>query len=201
MPHSPAIEKLIRLFAKLPTVGPRTAARFVFDLIENDAKAALELAEAIKLLKEKIKLCPSCYQAFEPDDSHEKCSICSDLKRNQKIICLVEKEVDLETIEKTNSFRGLYFVLGKNISPIKDENPLLRERLQLLIKRLKQTPAEEIIIALNPTPEGQHTAGWLKRQLAPLSVKITQLAVGLPLGGELEYADEETLASSIDNRK
>jgi recombination protein RecR len=200
--YSPTVEKLIRLFAKLPTIGPKTAARFVFYLIDAPKTEVIQLIEAIAELKNKTKACQTCQRAFEPTSEIEKnCSICSDQKRHNSQICVVEKEVDLETIEKTKNLQGTYFILGSNISPLKEDEKDLENKLKILLGRVKAEDITEIILALNPTSEGQHTSLWLKRKLSPLDIKITQLGVGLPLGAELEYADTETIVSAIEGRK
>jgi len=183
-----AIKKLTELFSKLPTVGPRTASRFVFFLLKNP-KQTEELIKAIKELKEKVKICPSCHNSFESEK--ELCDICSDPKRDKSLLFIVEKEVDLESIEKTRKYQGLYFILGKNN---------LEEKVEEIKKRIKDNNVKEIILGLNPTPEGQNTSLFLKRKLQFTGVKMTQLQLGIPLGGELEYADEETLSSAFLNR-
>jgi recombination protein RecR len=199
---SPSIDKLIKLFAKFPTVGPKTAARFVFYLINSPKSQAQQLVSAIADLKNKIKTCQLCQRAFEPQEPNSlQCAICFNPKRHNGQVCLVEKEIDLETIEKTNSFKGIYFVLGSNLSPLKEIQRSLENELKILLQLLEAENISEVILALNPTTEGQHTALWLKRQLGGSGVKITQLGLGLPLGGELEYADEQTLSSALDNRK
>ncbi|MDD5146593.1 MAG: recombination mediator RecR [Candidatus Pacebacteria bacterium] len=200
--YSPAVEKLIKLFSKLPTIGPKTAARFVFYLIDAPKTEAIQLIEAVAELKNKTKTCQTCQRAFEPTSETEKnCLICSNQKRRNSQICVVEKEVDLETIEKTKNFQGTYFILGSNISPLKEDEKDLQNKIKILLERVKTESIKEIILALNPTSEGQHTSFWLKRRLSPLDIKITQLGVGLPLGAELEYADPETIVSALEGRK
>jgi recombination protein RecR len=200
--YSPTIQKLIELFSKFPTVGPRTAARFVFYLTRLPKEKVDELLKAIEELKTKIKICPLCFNSFE--GTEELCPICQDPRRDKNIICLVEKEVDLEAIEKTGKFKGLYFVLGGTISGLEKEKEKERieERVEKLENRIKEnSEIKELILALNPTTEGQSTALWLQRKLKNLGIKITQLGRGLPVGGELEYADEETLSSALESRK
>lgn len=204
--YPPSIQKLIDLFSKFPTVGPKTASRFVFHLIKTPKEKIEELTKAIEGLKSKIKLCVLCFNSFEGEE--EICPICSDKTRDKSLICLLEKEVDLEAIEKTKKFKGLYFVLGGTISGFEKEKEKekMEERVNKLIERIKEEPAfakasGEVILALNPTTEGQNTALWLQRKLKSLEIKITQLGQGLPKGGELEYADEETLASALESRR
>lgn len=203
--YSPNIEKLIKLFSKFPTVGPRTAARFVFYLIKSSDEKIEELIKAIEDLKKKIKICPLCFNSFEISDN-EVCSICSDQGRNRSTICIIEKEIDLEAIEKNKIYKGLYFILGGTISNLKDKDAEqeIETRIDKLIQRIKKPDSEikEIILGLNPTIEGENTSLWLKRKLdIDESLKITQLGRGLPMGGELEYADEETLSSALEGRK
>jgi len=202
---SAIIKKLIELFSKFPTVGPRTAARFVFYLIKTPEDKVKELVNTILELKNKIKLCPLCFTPFETKTGEEKlCPICADPTRDKSILCVVEKEVDLEAIEKTKKFKGKYFVLGGTISGFEKEGEKkkIEERVEKLINRINEnSEIKEIILALNPTTEGQSTALWLQRKLKPFKIKITQLGRGLPVGGELEYADEETLSSALESRR
>jgi len=201
---SPSIQRLIGLFSKFPTVGPRTAARFVFYLLKLKKEEVEELLEAVSRLKEKVKLCSFCFKSFEGEK--ELCEICSNPKRDKTLLCVVEKETDLETIEKTKKFKGLYFILGGTVSKLK--SPLFphREdtedlRTEKLLEKVKNSEIEEVILALNPTPEGETTALYLERLLRPVNKKITRLGRGLPVGAELEYADAETLGSALEGRK
>lgn len=193
------IQKLIEIFSKFPEVGPRTATRFVFYLVKKDKKEIEDFSKAILELKEKIKFCQLCFKPFEGEG--EICEICSDKTREKSLLCLVEKEVDLETIEKTKKYNGFYFVLGGPVSAIKrDELKKLRiDQLEERIKKDKEL--KEIIIATNPTTEGEAIALFLERKLKNFGKKITRLGRGLPTGGELEYADEETLGAAFEGRK
>ncbi len=184
---SPKIKKLIELFSKFPTVGPRTATRFVFYLMNIPKKEVKELLKSVEELKEEITVCPLCSSFFEGEKG-EKCSICSNQGRDRNTICLVEKQTDLEAIEKTGKYKGIYFIL-------KEKN------LKNLINRIEKEKIKEIILALNPTTKGEKTALRLKRKLKDLPVKVSQLAIGLPVGGEIEYADEDTLLSALERRK
>jgi recombination protein RecR len=195
---SPSIQKLIGLFSKFPTVGPRTAARFVFYLLKLPEEEVEELIKSISQLREKVKLCNFCFKSFEGEK--DICNICSDQKRDKTLLCVIEKETDLETIEKTKKYRGRYFILGGTISKLKKEDTE-NLRTEELIERVKNSEIEEVILALNPTPEGEATLLYLERLLKPLNKKITRLGRGLPVGGELEYADEETLSSALEGRK
>ena len=203
---SPKIQKLIEFFSKFPTVGPRTAARFVFYLIKTPKEKVEELTKSIQELKEKIKICPFCFNSFEVDSEQEEiCPVCSDQKRDKSTVCIVEKEIDLEAIEKIRKYKGLYLVLGGTVSGLsnKEVKKGIEERVDKLIKRIKEPDSKikEIILALNPTMEGENTTLWLQRKLKELNKKITQLGQGLPKGGELEYADEETLSSALESRR
>ncbi|MDP2864286.1 MAG: recombination mediator RecR [bacterium] len=211
---SPHIQKLIDIFSKFPTVGPRTAARFVFYLIKIPEEKVEELIKSIEELKAKIKICPLCFKSFEPaqipekleagKDEGEFCSICQDASRDKTLICIIEKEVDLEAIEKTGKFKGFYFILGGTISKLEKakQKEEIEKRIDKLIKRVEKDQIKEIILALNPTTEGQNTSLLLQRKLKNLGIKkITRLGQGLPVGGELEYADEETLSSALEGRK
>ena len=195
--YSKSIQKLISLFSKFPTVGPKTAARFVFYLLKLPETDLKELSEEINKLKKEVKICKFCYSPFE--EGGLLCPICNDSKRDRSALCIVEKESDLASIEKTKKYKGLYFVLGGTISPLKKKEVKIRSAEAL--DRAKSPEAKEIIIALNPTTEGEATILYLERLFAPLNKKITRLGKGLPVGGELEYADEETLSSALESRR
>jgi recombination protein RecR len=195
--YSESIQKLINLFSKFPTVGPRTAARFVFYLIKMPQDKFEELLDSLKELKNKTKLCPSCFNPFDPSKNESFCSICSDKSRNQNLLCVVEKEADLNSIENTKKYKGLYFILGGTINLKKEKDIRINE----LKEKIKNSHFEEIIIATNPTPEGETTSLFLERELKDLKVKLTRLGRGLPVGGELEYADSDTLENAIQTRK
>jgi recombination protein RecR len=196
--YSKTIQKLIEIFSKFPTVGQRTATRFVFYLIKRDKKEIEELSRAILDLKEKVKFCKNCFKPFEGEG--EICEICSDKTRDKSLLCIVEKETDLEAIEKTKKYRGLYFVLGGTVSAIKKEE-LKKLRIKELEERVKDKKIKEIIIATSLTTEGEALALFLERKLKNSGKKITKLGRGLPTGGELEYADEETLGAAFESRK
>jgi recombination protein RecR len=195
---SPTIQKLITLFAKFPTVGPRVASRFVFYLLKLSQEEITELVSTISTLKEKVRLCSFCFKPFEGD--LELCEICSDPKRDKTLLCVVEKETDVESLEKTKKYQGRYFILGGTLDRLKKED-IQSLRVEQLLERVKNPEIQETIIALNPTSEGEATLLYLERILKPLNKKITHLGVGLPIGGELEYADEETLGSALESRK
>lgn len=202
------IQKLTNLFAEFPTVGTRTASRFVYYLMKQPQEKIVEIANVILELKQKIKFCSFCLNPHEAESS--LCSICSSYNRNKNLFCIVEKEQDLISIEKTGKYNGLYFVLNlvgsltrnQEINNLKLEG--LKQRIQSPEKfGIKDTKFQEIIIATNPTPEGINASVLVERALRETkqNYKITHLAKGIPVGGELEYADEETLESAFVGRK
>lgn len=201
-----SIQKLITLFSKFPTIGPRTAARFVFYLINSPKEEVNDLMKAIVDLKKNIKACPFCFNTFEGEG--ELCEICQNPTRDKNLLCIVEKETDLISLEKTKRYSGIYFILGGTVSRLKKED-IKNLRVKELIERIRNPKKfgisnarfDEIILAINPTTEGEATVLYLEKILKPLNVKITHLARGLPIGAELEYADEETLKSALEGRK
>ena len=194
------IQRLIQLFSQFPTVGQRTAARFVFHLLKAPKSEVKELVDAIAELRNQIALCKLCFSPFDASQkTGETCTICQDKTRDQGILCVVEKESDLEALESTKEYKGLYFILGGAVDPLQKE-----QRDTLRIKELQQrlnSPIKEVIIATNPTTEGEATALYLERTLKDADMKLTRLGRGLPIGGELEYADPETLKQSLENRR
>jgi len=211
--YPPSIQKLIDLFSKFPTVGPRTAARFVFYLMRIPKEELDTILNSISNLKKAVKICPFCFNPFEGEE--ELCKICRDALRDRTLLCVIEKEIDLIPLERTKKYNGLYFILGGTVSKLKREDikKLRTDELQDRIKNPEKfgipgANFKEIIIAINSTTEGESTALYLKRLLKPLSygeppqpIKITRLGQGLPVGAELEYADEETLGSALEGRK
>ncbi|MDO8424767.1 MAG: recombination mediator RecR [bacterium] len=196
--RSSSIEKLIKLFSRFPTVGPRTASRFVFYLLGLTKEETQEIVDSISQLKKSVKSCPSCFDSFEGED--KLCPICSNPLRDKRLLCLTANETDLEAIEKIKKYKGLYFVLGGTVSRMR-KNDIERLRTKELEERVKNSEVQEVILALNSNSEGEATALYLERLLKPLGKKITRLGRGLPVGGELEYADEETLSSALEGRK
>jgi recombination protein RecR len=197
--YSPSIQKLIEQFSKLPTVGPRTAARFAFYLIGRSKSETEDLAGAILNVKRNVKSCRICFNVYESEK--EICGICSDARRDNEVICVVANETDLATIEKIKTYKGRYFVLGASLSGFHRQS-FDSVRMAELEKRVNQNKAlKEIVLAINPTPDGQAAILYLERILKPFGLKITKLGLGLPFGGELEYADEETLSSALIGRK
>lgn len=207
-----SIIKLINIFRNFPTVGPRTAGRFVYYLIKLPKQNIDEIILAINELKNKIKLCEFCFNPFEDpsfaeglDGESQKnkfCQICKNQSRNRNILCIVEKETDLTTIENTKKYNGLYFILGGVIATMRKED-ISQIRIEQLKKIISENNFTEIIVALNPTPEGKATSVFIESAIKEIksSFKITHLARGIPVGGELEYADEETLESALEGRK
>lgn len=203
--YSKKIQKLIDLFSRFPGVGPKTATRFVFFLLNQNGKQEIkDLAEAIMELQESLKHCDFCFKFFEGQGN--LCEICSDGSRDRTLLCVVEKETDLVSIENSKIYKGLYFVLGRTLRTLNkeelDDFPLkeLKQRIQSPKKFGIPTSFQEIILGLNPTVEGETTVLYLKRELKDLNKKITRLGRGLPVGGELEYADPETLRSALEKR-
>jgi len=189
--------KLIEEFSRLPGVGPKTASRLTFYLLRQSAERAQSLAKALHELHEKVLFCSQCFNITENDP----CPICSDENRNRALICVVEEPLDVLAIERTRDFHGLYHVLHGVIAPTEGVGP---EDLKImeLVDRVKnsQIAVKEIIIATNPNLEGEATARYIARQFEGASVKITSLARGLPIGGDLEYADEITLSRALSGR-
>ena len=202
--YSKTIQKLIKLFSKFPGVGPKTAARFVFYLTKQDKEELKELSKTISSLN-TLKTCNFCFKLFEGEGN--LCPICSNSLRDRSLLCVVAKETDLESIEKNKIYKGLYFILGGTVSTLKPKE-LKTLRIKELRERIKNPEKfgisgasfNEIILALNPTVEGEATILLLERKLKDLGLKITRLGRGLPIGGEVEYADKETLKSAFERR-
>jgi len=197
--HPEPIKKLISLFSKLPTIGPRTAARFVFHLVKVPQEELDELADAIKDIKKDIKICSSCFNTFDSLTKSKICPICSNKGRDKELLCIIEKETDLITIENTKTYKGAYFILGGTINLKRDNQEQIR--IEELKKKIEKNGFKEIIIATNPTTEGEATRLLIERELKLFNIKITHLGRGLPIGGELEYADAQTLESAFQGRK
>ncbi len=190
------VQSLINEFSKSPTVGPKTAARLVFHLLNRPRNEAQALAEAILAVKDRVRLCSICFSITEEDP----CFICSDERRDQSILCIVAEAKDIFALERTGAYKGLYHVLGGLISPMDGIGPA-QLRVKEIVDRIGASQPAEIIIATNPNAEGEATALYLSRLLTPLGVQVTRLAYGLPIGGDLDYADEVTLAKAIEGRR
>jgi recombination protein RecR len=191
-----SIENLINEFKKLPGIGPKTAKRLVYFLIKQSPRDIERFAQALTDISQKIKFCKFCFNLAEDDI----CEICKNIDRDTGKICIVEEVSDVSTIEGTGQYRGLYHVLGNLLSPIDNIGPE-EVKIPQLLERIKTAEIEEIIIALNSTVEGESTATYIKKILKPLGIKVTRLASGLPVGGDIEYADEITLGRAISDRK
>jgi recombination protein RecR len=191
-----ALAALIEQLVRLPGVGPKTAQRLAFHLLKAPREDAVTLAEAVVGLKDKTRLCSQCFNLCE----EERCGVCLDTRRDTSILCVVEEVNDLLAIEKTREFRGLYHVLGGSLSPLDGRGPE-QIRTKELVGRLEAGGVREVILATNPNVEGEATALYLLRVLKPHPVKVTRLARGLPMGGDLEYADEATLARALEGRR
>ena len=195
MEYTKPLAKLIECFQKLPSIGPKTATRLALHVIKMPLSNVSEFADALMDAKTKITYCENCFNI----SCSSPCEICSDHTRNKKIICVVSETKDLMAIEKTNEYHGLYHVLQGLISPI-DGIGVDDIRIKELLYRINQNDIEEVILALNPSVEGEATAMYLNKLLKPFNIKITRIAFGLPMGSELEYADEMTLARALDGR-
>ena len=191
-----SLERLSEQFARLQGVGRKTAMRMAFSVIQLEDEAAEEFARTIIEAKQKIHECPICGNLTDKDE----CSVCSDLTRDKSIICVVEDVKAVISIEKVREFRGIYHVLHGAISPVNGITPD-KIRFRELIERVGTGEVEEVIIATNPTPDGEVTAMYISKYLKPLGVKVTRLAYGIPVGSDLEYADEVTLGRAIDGRR
>jgi recombination protein RecR len=187
---------LIRELEKLPTIGPKTAARLAYYLLSASREDAAALSEAIVGIKDRVRFCSRCFSLTESDP----CSICSDSQRDPSIVCVVGEPKDVYAIERTMSFRGTYHVLGGLISPMEGIG-VGQLKVKELIDRIGPENIKEIIVATNPNAEGESTALYLARLLSPLGVNVTRLAYGLPIGGDLDYADEVTLARALEGRR
>jgi recombination protein RecR len=192
------VQRLIDAFSRLPGVGPKTASRLTFYLLRGDETLSVELAAALAELKENTGYCQQCWNITTADRT--LCEVCDHPRRDSSVICVVEEPLDVLALERTAGFEGQYHVLHGALSPIEGIGP---EDLKIaeLIERLKAHPAKEIIIATNPSMEGDATAMYLQQQLASSGARVTRLARGLPVGGDLEYADQNTLLRALAGRQ
>ena len=191
-----AIQDLIDELGRLPGIGPKSAQRIAFHIIQSERVDTTRLVEVLRTVKERVKFCTECGNLSE----EELCRICRDPRRENSTICVVEESKDVIAIEKTREFRGKYHVLGGAISPIDGIGPE-NLRIRELLTRLASTEIQEIIIATDPNLEGEATATYLTRLIKPMGIKISRLASGLPVGGDLEYADEVTLGRAFEGRR
>ena len=192
---SNTVERLINELKKLPGIGRKTAQRLTFFILSIPKNEAISLARAIVNLKERTKLCKVCFNVSD----EEICNICKDERRDISIICVVENSWDVIALEKSNRFKGLYHVLGGALSPIDNIGPD-DIRIKELLDRIKNNRVKEVIVATNPNIQGDATAIYISKLLNPLGVKVTRIARGLPVGGDLEYADEVTLGKALEGR-
>ena len=190
------VQELIDELGRLPGVGPKSAQRIAFYLLQTEDDQAKRLAQVLTEVKERVKFCEICGNVTE----EPQCNICRDARRNRTTICVVEESKDVQAIERTREFRGLYHVLGGAISPIEGVGPD-QLRIKELMQRLGNAEITEVIIATDPNLEGEATATYLTRMLSPLGITISRLASGLPGGGDLEYADEVTLGRAFEGRR
>ncbi len=191
-----AVQDLIDELGRLPGVGPKSAQRIAFHLLQTEATDAQRLADAITRVKATVRFCTRCWNIAEA----EQCRICRDERRDDTVLCIVEEPRDVIAIERTREYRGRYHVLGGAISPIDGIGP---EQLHIkeLLARLDEEPVTELILAMNPNVEGEATSSYLSRLLTPLGMRVTRLASGLPVGGDLDYADEVTLGRAFAGRR
>ncbi len=197
MSYSSTVQELIDQLGRLPGIGPKSAQRIAFHLLRVPADDARRLARAIVEAKEKVSFCPRCFNLAE--DGGE-CAVCVDPRRESRLLCVVEDSQDIVAIERTGEFRGRYHVLQGAFSPI-DGVGVEQLRVKELLARVADEDVEEVIVATNPNLEGEATAALLVKYLKPLGVRVTRIASGLPVGGDLEYADELTLGRALEGRR
>ncbi len=193
--HAQPITRLIQELTKLPGVGAKTASRLAMHILRSSREDAGNLARAILEVKEKIRLCSLCFNLTDQDP----CRICQDLRRDGEVICVVSGPEDLMALEKSGSFRGLYHVLQGVLSPLEGVGPN-DLRISELLLRLQGGKVREVILATNPSVEGEATAQYLSQIIKPLGIRVTRIARGVPMGGDLQYIDEVTLRKSLENR-
>ena len=196
MPAAEPVSRLIEELSKLPGIGPKSAARLTYYLLRIPEAEARALAEAIIAVKEKTVLCDSCQNITDSNP----CAVCASKERDHSIICVVKEPLDILALERTGQYRGLYHVLHGVISPMDGIGPD-DLKIKELLQRLKTSSVKEVILATNPNLEGEATAMYLQRLLSPFSIRLTRLARGLPVGGDLEYADEVTLTHALEGRQ
>jgi|TARA_Y100000310_G_scaffold64651_1_gene60133 recombination protein RecR len=194
--YADAVQKVIDELGRLPGIGPKSAQRLAFHMLKSPTEDALRLAEAIGEMKERIRFCEQCFNISEDP----LCPICSDARREAGMLCVVEEPRDIVALERTGGFRGRYHVLGGAISPIDGVGPD-QLRVAELLGRIDEESVTEVILATNPNIEGEATAMYLARLIGPLGVDVTRIASGLPVGGDLEYADELTLGRALEGRR
>ena len=194
--YSPSIEKLIESFEKLPSIGHKTATRLAFYMLDLDEKDTTDFINSIVDAKTKLKFCSKCFNISDTDP----CIICSNPKRDQSIICVVEDVRDIVAMERTHEFKGVYHVLHGTISPMNGIGPE-DIKIKELLNRISEGNIKEVIIATNPRVEGEATSMYISKLLKPFGVKVTRIAHGIPVGGDLEYTDEVTLTKALEGRR
>ena len=193
--YSPSIEKLIQSFEKLPSIGNKTAARLAFYMLNASEEETNEFVSSIINAKKNLKYCSKCYNISDTDP----CPICGNPKRDPSVICVVEDVRDIIAMEKTHEFKGVYHVLHGSISPMNGVGPD-DIKIKELLARLMEGTVKEVILATNPRVEGEATAMYLSKLIKPLGIKVTRIAHGIPVGGDLEYTDEVTLSRALEGR-
>lgn len=194
--HSDAVQNLIDQLGRLPGVGPKSAQRVAYHLLKVPKEDALALASAISIAKDRVRFCDVCHNLSEA----ERCSICADPRRDATVVCVVEEPRDIIAVEKTGGFHGRYHVLGGAINPMEGVGPD-QLKVRELLARIDTDGVVEVILCTNPNLEGDTTAMYLARLLTPLEISVTRIASGLPVGGDLEYADELTLGRALEGRR
>lgn len=194
--YSPSIEKLIESFERLPSIGHKTAIRLAFHMLDLNEEETNEFINSITEAKSKLKYCSTCFNIADTDP----CPICSNPKRDASLICVVEDVRDIIAMERTNEFKGVYHVLHGTISPMNGIGPE-DIKIKELLDRIRDNDIKEIIIATNPRVEGEATSIYLSKLIKPLGVKVTRIAHGIPVGGDLEYTDEVTLMKAMEGRR
>jgi recombination protein RecR len=194
--YSPSIEKLIESFERLPSIGHKTAVRLAFHILDLSKEETGEFINSIINAKEKLKYCSNCYNISDTDP----CPICSSPKRDNSVICVVEDVRDVMAMERTHEFKGVYHVLHGTISPMNGIGPE-DIKIKELLNRIANNDIKEIIIATNPRVEGEATAIYISKIIKPLGIKVTRIAHGIPVGGDLEYTDEVTLSKALEGRR
>ena len=195
--YSPSIEKLIESFEKLPSIGHKTATRLAFHILDATKEETDEFIKSIENAKKNLKYCSKCYNISDTDP----CQICANPRRDESIICVVEDVKDVIAMERTHEFKGVYHVLHGSISPMNGIGPDDIKIKELLNRLGEETPVKEIILATNPRVEGEATAIYLSKLIKPLGIKVTRIAHGIPVGGDLEYTDEVTLMKALEGRR
>jgi recombination protein RecR len=196
MAYTPAMGRLIEQLAHLPGIGEKTAARMAFHILRADREYAQLLAEAMLAVKDETRLCSQCFALTEEDP----CRLCTDPQRHDDVICVVEEPADLLAVDRAGNFRGRYHVLHGTLSPLDGVGPD-QLKIQPLLVRLQMGGAREVIVATNPTVEGEATAIYLAKLLKPLGVRVTRIAHGIPVGGDLEYTDTMTVGRALEGRR